>query len=111
MLSSTSVIDRGYAGLGLAYGRGRAAQSELTHALATIAGEGVEPLRARILLETALVHAGAPEHADALLALLPQHPSLASEIAKRSIIGALALAKGEEHRCAGLAAGRGNRES
>jgi hypothetical protein len=97
VLTSTSFIDRGYAGLGLAYGRGAAARSDLTHALANVAGEGVEPVRARILLEAALVHAGAPEHADALLALLPQHPSLASEIAKRSIIGALAVAKGEEH--------------
>jgi hypothetical protein len=97
LLTSTSFIERGYAGLGLAYALGAEAQPDLTRALVNVEGDGVEPLRERILLETALVHAGAPEHADALLALLPQHPSLRSDLAKRNIIAALASAKGEQH--------------
>lgn len=97
LLASTSFIDRGYAGLGLAYAVGAEAQPDLLRALENVAGDGVEPLRERILLETALVQAGAHEHADALLSLLPQHPSLRGELAKPNIIAALAAAKGEQH--------------
>lgn len=97
MLTSASFLDRGYAGLGLAYARGAEARPALEKALTRVVGEGTEALRERILLEAALLHAGAHEYADSLLTRLPLYSSLRDDLAKRDIVAALGVAKGADH--------------
>ena len=75
VLGSAICRNRGYAALGLAYARGSEARRALVDALDAVHGEGSEAVHERILLNAALVVAGAHEHALEILRLLPAHPT------------------------------------
>jgi nucleoside phosphorylase len=95
VLGSVGYLERGYAGLGLAYARGPRARATLAAALSAVVGEGEEALRERILLNTALVHAGAVKHASELLSLLPRHDRFRDDSVKADILAALSIARGD----------------
>lgn len=95
VLESASSLNRGYAGL--AYARGSEAKRALVDALDAVHGEGSEAVQERILLNAALVVAGAHEHAQEILRLLPAHPLLREDLAKQDVLAALSIALGQDH--------------
>jgi nucleoside phosphorylase len=97
VLGSTNWVNRGYAGLGLAYARGSEAKRAIVDALDDVHGEESEAVHERILLNAALVVAGEHEHAQDILRLLPAHSSLRTDLAKQDVVRALSLALGRDH--------------
>jgi hypothetical protein len=96
-LSSTSYVERGYAGIGLAYARGAEAEHDVAKALQSVAGYGTEGLHERTLLTTALVLTGRHDCAKSLLDILPLLQGFHQDPAKHDVLKALSTALGNAH--------------